>query len=107
MSYIYLASPYTHPDLDVRRHRYYEALDYAIGCTQKGEVIFSPIVHSYPMEESIPGDWRTWEKIDKVFLDVCEKVRVLQIEGWDKSVGVSAEIEYAKSIGKEVEYATV
>lgn len=106
MSYIYLASPYTHPSDAVKAMRYEKILNYVSAKTLEGEIIFSPIVHSHPMHvtHGVDGDWDFWSKIDKVFIDNCAKVRVVCMEGWNKSKGIAAEVEYAKQIGKEVEY---
>lgn len=109
--YIYLASTYSvgkTPDVKASKHtkhnRYKKALQYTTECTKRGEVIFSPIVYSHHMAESIGDDWATWEKVDKVFIDGCSKVRVLMLPGWKRSKGIAAEVAYAQSIGKEVEH---
>jgi hypothetical protein len=104
-SYIYLASPYTGKE----QERYEAVLKYTALETQKGEVIFSPIVHSHPLTRcgvEMPGTWDFWQHIDRTFIDYCEELHVLCLDGWDKSVGVKAEIEYAQSIGKHIEYRT-
>lgn len=110
MSFIYLATPYTAGgarELTLRK-RYKAALKYTAECTAKGEVIFSPIVHSHPMTrcgvDGLGKTWDFWQKIDLAFIDACEKVRVLKLPRWNKSTGVKAEIDYALSIGKIVEY---
>ena len=107
MSYIYIASPYTHPSNIWKGRRYKAVLKYTAECCAKGEIVFSPIVHSHPLTRcgiELPGDWGFWSKTDQAFIDVCSKLRVLKLTGWEKSVGVKAEIEYAMSIGKEIEY---
>ena len=114
-SYIYLATPYSinastssKEGRALREARYMQALSETAGMSKKGEVVFSPIVHSHPMSwnHDMPGTWDFWSKIDYVFIDNCEKVRVVMMDMWDQSVGISAEIEYAKKIGKPVEYVS-
>lgn len=102
MSYIYLASPYSGKE----RVRYADALEYTVDRTREGEIIFSPIVHSHQMSSlyELPGDWVFWERIDRAFIDSCTKIRVLMLDGWKESKGVTAELAYATKIGKEVEY---
>jgi len=104
MSYIYLASPYSHPDPAVRQKRYEDVLEITAKLSKIGYVVFSPIVHSHPMSvhHDMPGDWAFWSKIDYKFIDACREIWVLDMDGWDKSVGIKAEMEYAKSIGKMV-----
>ena len=106
MSFIYIASPYTHPDKHVRTQRYEQVRDYTAECLKNGEIVYSPINDNHPIAiaNEMPTNWEFWARVDKAFIAVCSKVRVYQMDGWDKSVGVSAEVEYAKSIGKEIEY---
>ena len=59
---IYLASPYSHPDADVRQARHDLAVEAAIAIMQDiGEAVFSPIAHSHYMHEwsngTIGGNW--------------------------------------------------
>ena len=105
-SFIYLASPYSHPELAIREHRFLDALDYTAEQSKKGEVIFSPIVNSHLLTQNhdLPSTWDFWCKIDYAFINQCLKVRVLKLEGWENSVGIKAELAYAESIGKKVEY---
>ena len=112
-SFIYMASPYsinaptsTEEGRALREFRYAEALRYLSDWTKMGEVVFSPIVHSHPMSwtHDMPGTWDFWSKIDYCFIDNCEKLRVLKMPDWDKSVGITAELAYAAKVGKEIEY---
>lgn len=112
-SYIYLASPYSinaptssKEGRELREFRFKEALRYTAEYSKLGEVVFSPIVHSHPMSwhHDMPGTWDFWSKIDYVFIDNCEVVRVLKMPDWEQSVGINAELEYAKKIGKPIEY---
>lgn len=108
MSYIYLASPYTHKSAQVREARFQEVLKKLAEYTRAGEIVFSPIVHSHPLSwHGLDGKWEYWQTIDHTFIDQCSRLRVLQMKDWDKSVGVKAEIEYAQAKGKEIEYAAV
>lgn len=48
---IYLASPYSHADPAVQRHRYKEAQRATAEMMIEGRVVFSPIAHSHPIAE--------------------------------------------------------
>jgi hypothetical protein len=109
MSFIYIASPYSHPDDNVKQARYEMIRSYVADCLVKGEIVYSPINDNHPVAKyhGMPTHWEFWARLDKAFINASSKVRVYQMEGWDKSVGVKAEVEYAKSLGKEVEYVSI
>lgn len=105
-SLIYLASPYSHPDLNVRKERFRIANQVAGRLLNAGHFVFSPISMSHPvaMDASLPGDWQFWKAFDTAMLARCQKVVVIDIEGTSTSVGVQAEIAIAKDFGIPVEY---
>jgi hypothetical protein len=75
---IYLASPYSHP--------------YAM-------------IHGHPLVvHGLPTDWSYWEAFDRGHIERCDSLVVLTLEGWQKSVGVAAEIEIARELGRPVWY---
>lgn len=103
---IYLASPYSHPDADVRWMRFEMACTAAANLMGRGEIVFSPIAHSHSLATigSLPTDWDYWEKVDRHFIEVCDSVWVLMLDGWEESKGVHAEIAIAESLGKSPVY---
>lgn len=103
---IYLASPYSHPDPTIRELRYLSAIKATAFLLRQKKWVYSPIVHNHPMAllEELPKEFGFWKDFDLHMIDCAEKLVVLRIEGWEQSVGVAAEVEYAKSINKLVEY---
>ncbi|MCC7424464.1 MAG: DUF1937 family protein [Planctomycetaceae bacterium] len=102
---IYLASPYTHPDTQVREQRFREACRATAGLMLAGHAVFSPILHSHPLVgHGLPAAWDFWERIDREHLQRCDEVLVLMLDGWEESVGVAAEIRIAGELGKPVGY---
>ena len=102
---IYLASPYTHPDADVREQRFEAACRAASRLLQEGHPVFAPIVHGHPMVScGLPTDWSFWSPFCRQYIEACQQVVVLMLDGWETSVGVQAEIEIATSLGKPVWY---
>lgn len=100
---IYLACPYSHNDLAVRESRFDAANRVAAALMRRGEFVFSPLSHSHPMVDyGLPGGWEFWQRFDRVMLGCCDEVRVLRLPGWEESVGVRAEIAYAKAQGMPV-----
>lgn len=102
----YLASPYSHPDPIVKEQRYREALRCLAHFTNLGHILFSPIVHSYPVEihHTLPGDWQFWQKFDREFISMSDGLWILTIDGWQQSVGIAAEVKIAAEFNKPVVY---
>lgn len=100
MRVIYLASPYSHPDKEVRQQRFEEA------CRVQAELLhlhgntcafIGPIAmtHSIAMLSELPTDWQFWKRHDETLLSRCDELWVIMMEGWHSSVGVAAEIKFA------------
>lgn len=98
----YLASPYAgHP----------RGLDNAYNCAVRalgvllaaGHNVFSPIAHNHPAAVAAgipPGDHGFWLPIDQPYIDRCDALIVLAIEGWSTSKGVRYEVEQFDAAGK-------
>jgi len=101
---IYLASPYTHPDPDVRAKRYLAVCREVARLVRDGHVVFSPIAHSHGVcvHGGLPLDWSFWWPIDTEFLRRCDELWILMLDGWQESHGVQAEMEIARRMGKEI-----
>jgi len=103
---IYLASPYSHPDFEIKVRRFEEAAKAAAYLMNKGIIIFSPIAMTHPMAiyGELPGHWDFWHRFDREYVKACSELWVLKLSGWEQSRGVRAEIELARSFGKKVSY---
>lgn len=103
---IYLASPYSSKDSDIRESRYNWACSAVNDLISLGFLVYSPIVHfAYVAEEyNLPMDFDFWQGINKAMLSRCQELLVLTIPGWEKSKGVQAEIEMAEEIGIPIRY---
>ena len=100
---IYLASPYTHADPSVREARFQAVCRQAAEMMRRGVVVFSPIAHSHAIAAyGLPIEWAFWERFDRVFLERCDEVWVLALDGWSVSRGVQAEIAMARELGNPV-----
>jgi hypothetical protein len=105
MDITYLAIPYSHEDKRIEEMRFEIANFVASTLMKTGEIIFSPISHTHPMVRyGLPGDWEYWKSQDRSFLDVCSRFKVVCIEGWDKSSGVSGETKHMEERGINAEY---
>ena len=103
---IYLASPYSSASQAMMESRYLMALAATITLMKHKDVVYSPIVHSRPVALSgeLSHDWDFWQHFDLEMLSRCDMLYVLCIPGWQLSVGVQAEIEAARKMGKPVMY---
>ena len=102
---IYLASPYSHSDANIRQQRFEAVCRMAAELMRRGEFVFSPIAHSHPIAAfGLPTHWEFWETIDREHLARCDEVVVLTLDGWRESEGVQAEIRIAAELGKRVRY---
>jgi len=95
---IYIASPYTHADKEVMVQRFMDVSRYAAELTARRKCCFCPISHSHPWtlfpEHDVPHDWDFWEKLDEPFMEICDEIHVLMLDGWDASRGVANEIRH-------------
>lgn len=111
---IYVASPYTYKSKNeplkcaVQETRYH-AVTSLIGVLQdKYEYAFiGPITQSHNTVRHMKNTDTTffnWMTRDLTYISRCDELWVYKLNGWNKSVGVLAEISFAKSIGIPVRY---
>lgn len=103
---VYLASPYTNIDILVCIERFHAACRAAAHLMKQGEIVFAPICHSHPIHAigGLAGDWETWKKFDEAMIRRCDKIIVLTLDGWERSVGIKAELEIAEMLCLPIEY---
>lgn len=100
MSYWYIASPYTHPDPEVREARYQAAIRFTKFLLFEQQLFcFSPIIHTHPIDQGNYTVWRSW---NRAMIGKSEGIIVLMIPGWEESIGVAAEMEFCKDINLPV-----
>lgn len=97
---IYLASAHSHFDRAVMAERH-ESLCYATALLlQRGHCIYSPIVHCYPLAQrfNLRHDFEFWQHYNRAMIDKADEFWVYDDPqgAWEKSIGVTAELEYAR-----------
>lgn len=99
---IYLAIPYT----GIEQLSFETANRVSGRLMQEGHIVFSPISHSHPIAQTceLPAHWDYWKEADTAFLSWCDEVRVVMLDGWQRSKGVNAEMEIAEMIGKKIRF---
>jgi len=102
---IYLASPYTDPDPKVMQMRYEMVCEACAGLANKKRVVFSPVAHWHPIaiKYDLPRDYKFWEIQNYGVISCCFRFYVLTLNGWDTSIGIKYEVEYAEKHGKLIE----
>lgn len=97
----YLAIPYSHPDPAVMEKRFQTANRVAAVLMKRGVLVFSAISHSHPiaLDGGLPLGFDFWEEYDRTVLSRCGDMIVVQIDGWERSKGVQAEIAIADELG--------
>jgi len=106
MKKVYLATPYSHMNPDVQQARFAAVNAVAARMMADGLLVFSPISHTHPiaLAGNLPKGWDYWQQYDLTFIRWADEVHVLLLDGWAESVGVTAEIALAESLGKPVRY---
>ena len=106
---IYLDSPYSHSDKAVRNERYFAVMKRTAELINQGFFVYSPILHNHNMADkyNLSSNFEFWQAFDKHMIDLAEAVYVLKLDGWNTSIGVNYEINYASTKGILVVYFDV
>ena len=103
----YLASPYSHPDREVMDKRLDEITKITARLTERfgrdGMMVFSPIVYTAQLEK-ICDPPQGWYYADFQILSRCDRLLVIQMDGWQESKGIQLEIAFALGKGIPVKY---
>lgn len=99
---VYIAAPYSHPDVYVRASRARFASECAAWLMEKGFSVVSPLSMGHHIAEKCVEartDFAAWENTCLQLLESCSAVCVLMLEGVQDSVGVTAEMAHARKLG--------
>jgi len=108
MSYIYLASPYSHSSHVVMQDRYKRAAAVTAHFLRNHRYVYSPIVHCHELarQHDLPRHFGFWQDYNVAMLRMAKELRVIPLIGWKDSKGVQYEIDVAKRIGIPVFFLT-
>lgn len=101
---IYLAQPYSHPDPAIRELRWWHAKQATEYLMKEGKNVYSPVLHSHALYDCLPRGWEFWKRPSLAMVELCSDFYILQIHGWDESVGVMDEWRRAVDLKKTVKY---
>ncbi len=99
---VYLASPYSNPDLAVRGIRAARASLCAAWLMNKGWSVLSPLSMGHAIWSAYPalsGDFMAWREPCLRMLESSDALAVLMLDGVETSAGVAAEIDHARRLG--------
>ena len=98
MSFIYLASPYTHDDPAVVDDRWRAAERFVAHWVQKQFCLYSPICHFHPLASmyEFPTGFEFWQRQNAAMLCKASELWVLTLPQWEASEGVDWEMRFAK-----------
>ena len=101
---IYLAGPYTHINPRMMERRYRILTQITTNLVSLGYLVFSPITHSHPINLRLNifefAHWRIYDLV--MIAEWTDEIWVAPIRGWEDSIGVKGELEFAKKIGIDV-----
>lgn len=95
---IYIASPYSHLDTDVREYRFERVREFTVHMMQRGFVAFSPIVYAHEMAQthSLPTDFEYWQHFNETMMRRSDAICLLCLPGWEESRGITHELDFAR-----------
>lgn len=102
---IYLASLYSLESTPkIRKERYERVQTLMAEMLIDGFIVFSPISYNHPIAKKfhLSAGWEFWKPIDSCYINKCDSMLILKDEGWERSVGITAEIKIAKKLRKEI-----
>jgi len=101
MKTYYLASPYSHDDPKIRKFRGEKAEAAFSYLASQGLVLYSPIASCWRLT-NVPSGFDFWKVLDLEMINRLDALIVLELWGWEDSIGVIAELKYAREKGKEI-----
>jgi len=106
---VYLAAPYSHPDLAVRRARFEAATAAAARLVAQGRVVFSPLTMTHPIDLALAQGGESlgsayWVAYDEAFMEHCTEMLILPLDGWESSSGIRRERAFFESRNRPVRF---
>ncbi len=95
---VYVALPYTDKDKSITDLRVKKFCEIDSQLNMNGVLTVSPILKHllFDKNSELPTDWNFWKNLSYRLLSSSDILLVLKFQGWEKSTGVQAEIEFAK-----------
>jgi hypothetical protein len=103
---IYIGSPYSHSDVDVRQKRFELVSKFAADLVYEGYIAISPITYGHTLLDfkDMPTDFEFWNNFCIGLLKKCDYLYILEIHGWEVSKGLQEEIKFAQENNIKIKY---
>lgn len=101
----YLATPYSKYKGGDIVAAFEDAARIAAKLMTSGIKVYSPIAHTHPLAiygNIDPLDHAIWMPFDEAMMDAAAVLIVAHMDGWEKSFGVTHEIEFFEKRGKPI-----
>ena len=109
MSFVYLASPYTHNEPSMMEARYIQTRCAVAELLINKVSVYSPIVHCHSLAKrhNLPKDAEFWAWYNFSMLGRALEMWVLTFDGWEDSVGVQGEVDFADEHSIPIKYLSL
>ena len=99
---IYVGIPYT----GMEEKSFKKANEVSYKLMKSGNIVYSPISHCHPIAQvgGLPTDWDYWKEYCTEFVTWCDTMAVVMMKGWEDSTGLTAELEIARELKKNIMY---
>ena len=109
---VYLACPYSDPRGLEETINFETATITTQAMRDRGELVYSPITEGHATRHlvklvgggDIGGNWQAWQAYARAMIARLDEIAVVNLPEAEHSVGVHAEIAYAREIGKPVRF---
>lgn len=103
---IYIGSPYTHAVAQVQEDRWKQISQIVAFLIEDGHWPYSPIAHGHSIATfgELEGHFDFWQDFDREMIRRTDEFWIACMEGWHDSKGLKAELEFAKSLAKQIRY---
>lgn len=96
---IFLSAPYSASSESITEQRMIWYCQVAALLLLDGHNVISPLLNHWVRKcgnLDVGGDWEFWQDYSEDLLAVCNALYVIKLPGWDQSIGVKGEIDFAK-----------
>lgn len=104
--FVYVAAPFSAIEDKAKLMKAISAFCGNYMISNPGEYAITGLLHYYAVVEcpELGNDYKFWKESCEMLMSKSDQVIVLQFPGWDTSIGVIAEIDYATDLGIPITY---